>query len=66
MVSPVFLYTDLWNFPFMVEKEFYCEVNLLPQTRRLYTAITNAIHYFLTFSIVMVIYTSIYIRLKSR
>jgi hypothetical protein len=47
MVSPVFLYTDLWNFPFMVEKEFYCEVTLLPQTRRFYTALTNSLHYLL-------------------
>jgi hypothetical protein len=40
-VSPIFLHTDLWNFSFMIEKEFYCEVNLLPQTRRLYTAMTR-------------------------
>ena len=33
MVTPIFMHTDLWNFPFMIEKEFYCEVNLMPHTR---------------------------------
>jgi hypothetical protein len=50
----------------MLERNFYCEIHLLPETRRYYTVVTSAAHYLLTFTIVSVLYTAIYIRLKSR
>ena len=66
LVSPVFINSGLWNFPFMIEREFYCEVNLSAEMRRLYIALTSSIHYFITFSIVTALYALIYKRLKSR
>ena len=59
-------HSGLWNFPYMLERNFYCEIHLLPETRRYYTVVTSAAHYLLTFTIVGVLYTAIYIRLKSR
>ena len=58
--------TGLWNFPYMLERNFYCEIHLLPETRRYYTVVSSGAHYLLTFTIVSVLYTAIYIRLKSR
>jgi hypothetical protein len=41
LVSPIFLNSGLWNFPFMIERDFYCEVNLSSDMRRLYIALTR-------------------------
>ncbi len=35
------LFSGLWNFPYMLERNFYCEIHLLPETRRYYTVVTR-------------------------
>ena len=65
IVSPVFFRAGLKSFKYL-EHTLYCEVDWPEESRVYYTLITSAAHYFGTLFIVLVLYTSIYCRLRSR
>ncbi len=65
MVSPVFVKAELKSFKYL-EHTYYCEVEWPEEKRVHYTLITSAAHYFLTLVVVIVLYTNIYLRLRSR
>ncbi len=65
MVAPVFLKAGLKSRQYL-EHTFYCEVEWSKENRFLYSVITSAAHYFLTLVIVLVLYTNIYLKLRSR
>ena len=63
-VSPVFFKATLKSPGYL--DNFYCEVDWPKENRYHYTIITTAAHYFLTLGVCIVLYTGIYLRLKSR
>ena len=65
MVSPVFVKSGLKTFQYL-EHTFYCEVDWAEEKRLYYSIATSAAHYFGTLVVVIVLYTSIYMRLRSR
>ena len=69
-VCPVFVKADLVSFqsqsPVYLDKTLFCEVDFPKEYSYLYTLITSIAHYFATLVIVVVLYTAIYCRLRTR
>ena len=66
-VCPVFVKADLvYSSPVYLDKTLFCEVDFPKEYSYLYTLITSIAHYFATLVIVVVLYTAIICRLKTR
>ena len=65
ILSPIFVQTHLHPSEILLDT-VHCEVEWPKEYRHYYPIITSAVHYFLTLIIVLVLYTRIYIRLRSR
>ena len=64
-VAPVFFTAGL-TIPAYMEDTYFCDVDWPKEHRYHYMVITTAAHYFLTLFIVILLYTKIYLRLRSR